>query len=129
MAVRLEEGECTERIIGAAIEVHRELGPGLLESAYEECLCWELSARSLTFERQVALPVVYRGRRLDVGYRLDIVVESCVVVEIKAVESLLAIHEAQLLTYLRLSGHRVGLLINFNVPFLRDGIKRRVLTR
>lgn len=129
MAVRLEEGECTERIIGAAIEVHRELGPGLLESAYEECLCWELSARSMVFERQVALPVVYRGRRLDVGYRLDLVVESCVVVEIKAVESLLAIHEAQLLTYLRLSGHRVGLLINFNVPFLRDGIKRRVLTR
>lgn len=129
MAVRLEEGECTERIIGAAIEVHRELGPGLLESAYEECLCWELSARNMTFERQVALPVVYRGRRLDVGYRLDLVVESCVVVEIKAVEALLAIHEAQLLTYLRLSGHRVGLLINFNVPFLRDGIKRRVLTR
>ncbi len=117
----------TAQIIGAAIEVHRTLGPGLLESAYEACLCVELSERGLRVERQVALPLHYRGKRLDVGYRLDLVVEDEVVVEIKAIDALLAIHDAQLLTYLRLSGKRVGLLLNFNVPVLKDGIRRRVL--
>jgi GxxExxY protein len=114
-------------IIGSAIEVHRVLGPGLLESAYEECLSRELSLRNVPFERQRPLPVDYKGVRLDCGYRLDLLVAETVVVEIKAVEALLPIHEAQLLTYLRLGGWQVGLLINFNVPVLRDGIRRRVL--
>lgn len=117
----------TEAIIGAAIEVHKALGPGLLESAYEECLCCELASRGFACRRQVDLPVVYKTVRLDCGYRLDAVVEDTVVLELKAVESLLPIHEAQLLTYLRLSGKKVSLLINFNVPCLRDGVKRRVL--
>ena len=119
--------ELTKEIIGAAIEVHRTLGPGLLESAYEECLCRELTVRGVPFARQVALPVEFKGLRLDCGYRLDLLVEKKVVVEIKAVESLLPIHEAQLLTYLKLGGWKVGLLINFNVPILMDGIRRRVL--
>ena len=114
------------RIIGAAMEVHRQLGPGLLESAYETCLAYEMELRGIDFRRQQPLPVGYKGVRLDCGYRLDFVVEGCVVVELKAVEKLDPIHEAQLLTYLRLTGHRLGLLINFNVPFLRAGIKRRV---
>ncbi len=117
----------TAQIIGAAVEVHRTLGPGLLESAYEACLCVELTERGLRLARQVVLPLQYRGRVLDVGYRLDLVVENEVVVEIKAIDALLAIHDAQLLTYLRLSGKRVGLLLNFNVPVLKDGIRRRVL--
>jgi GxxExxY protein len=117
----------TERIIGFAIEVHRQLGPGLLESAYEECLCHELSQDGLTFRRQVPLPVVYKSVRLDCGYRLDIVVENSVVIELKAVERLMPIHEAQLITYLKLSGLPTGLLLNFNTPVLRDGIRR--LTR
>ena len=120
------EDEITGEIIGAAIEVHRKLGPGLLESAYEECLCHELSIRQIAFERQVALPVEYKGVRLDCGYRIDIVAEDAVLVELKAVEKLLPIHEAQLLTYLKLSGHQVGLLLNFNVPVLKDGLKRIV---
>ena len=118
--------DLTESIIGAAIEVHRVLGPGLMESAYEECLCRELSLREHTFKRQVALPVTYKGVKLDCGYRIDIVVENTVILELKAVEEIAAIHEAQLITYLKLSDKRVGLLINFNVPVLKDGILRRV---
>lgn len=117
----------TETIIGAAIEVHRNLGPGLLESAYEECLCHELKLRDMSFQRQVPLPVIYKGMRLDCGYRLDLLVNDEVVVELKAVDSLQPIHEAQLLTYLRLGGWNVGLLLNFNVPVLKYGIKRMVL--
>ena len=119
--------ELTSAIIGAGIAVHRELGPGLLESAYEECLCHELTLRGITYERQVPLPVVYKGVRLDCGYRIDLVVEDTVVVELKAVDVFLPVHEAQLLTYLRLTDKRIGLLLNFNVPALRDGIIRRVL--
>lgn len=118
--------EVTEKIIGACIEIHRAIGPGLLESAYEECLCFELSKNGLTFERQKPLPVVYKSVRLDCGYRLDLVVENFVVVELKAVENLLPVHEAQLLTYLKLTGLQVGLLINFNVPVLKQGVKRIV---
>lgn len=117
----------TEKIIGCAIAVHRALGPGLLESAYEECLCYELSEQGLAYVRQVALPVMYKEVRLDCGYRMDIVVENRVVVELKTVDVLLPIHEAQLLTYLKLSKMRVGLLLNFHVKALREGIKRMVL--
>jgi GxxExxY protein len=117
----------TAPIVGAAIEVHRALGPGLLESAYEECLCHELHLRGLAFERQVALPVPYKGLKLDCGYKMDVVVDSTVILELKCVEKILPIHEAQLLTYLKLSGKHVGLLINFNVPLLTQGIVRRVL--
>jgi GxxExxY protein len=116
----------TEEIIGAAIEVHRVLGPGLLESAYEECLAHELSLAKMSFTRQVALPVTYKSRQLDCGYRLDFVVEDAVVLELKVVDSLQPIHEAQLLTYLKLGGWPIGLLINFNVPLLKKGIKRMV---
>jgi GxxExxY protein len=116
----------TERVIGACIEIHRQLGPGLLESAYEECLCYELAQHGLNFERQQALPVVYKGVRLDCGYRLDIVVEDAVILELKTVEKLLPIHEAQLLTYLKLTGLTLGLLLNFNVPVLKDGLRRVV---
>ena len=114
----------TEQIIGGAISVHRILGPGLLESAYEECLCFELSHSKLQFERQVPLPVVYKGVRLDCGYRMDLVVENSVIVEIKAVERIIPVHEAQLLSYLKLADKRVGLLINFHVPVLKSGLKR-----
>lgn len=117
----------TEQIIGAAIEVHRALGPGLLESAYEECLSHELALRGIPFERQRPLPVEYKGVKLDCGYRLDLLVNGLVVIEIKAVESLQRIHEAQLLTYLKIGGWKLGLLINFNVPVLKDGIRRRIL--
>ena len=116
----------TERIIGAAIEVHKALGPGLLESAYEECLAHEFAVANISFERQVPLPVRYKSVELDCGYRLDFLVDKTVVLELKAVEVLHAIYEAQLLTYLRLGGWPVGLLINFNVPVLRKGIKRMV---
>jgi GxxExxY protein len=118
--------ELTKRVIGACIEIHRSLGPGLLESAYEECLCHELSLAGISYERQKPLPVHYKGVNLDCGYRLDLVVEHKLVVELKAVESLLPVHEAQLLTYLKLSGLTLGLLINFNVPVLKSGIKRIV---
>ena len=118
--------ELTERVIGACIEIHRALGPGLLESAYEECLCYELSQAGIKFERQKALPVHYKDVKLDCGYRLDLVVEEKIIIELKAVESLLPIHEAQLLTYLKLSGITLGLLINFNVAMLKHGIKRIV---
>lgn len=117
----------TEKIIGFAIEVHRHLGPGLLESTYEECLCYEFSRDGLAFRRQVPLPVVYKSVRLDCGYRLDIVVADNVVIELKSVERLMPIHEAQLITYLKLSGIPTGLLLNFNTPVLREGIRR--LTR
>lgn len=117
----------TEQVIGAAIEVHRVLGPGLLESAYEECLCYELSQRSLTFQRQVPLPIVYKAVRLDCGYRIDLLVMEQLIIELKTVERLLPIHEAQLLTYLKLKGIRTGLLINFHVVLLKTGIKRLVL--
>ena len=119
--------DLTKEVIGAPMEVHRVLGPGLLESAYEECLCHELELRGLVFERQKALPVVFKAVRLDCGYRLDLLVHNTLVVEIKVVEALLPIHDAQLLTYLKLGGWNVGLLINFNVPILKDGIKRLVL--
>ena len=116
----------TRRIIGAAIEVHRRLGPGLLESAYEACLAFELRQLGFKIETQKALPVLYRDVKLDCGYRLDLVVEDSVIVEIKAVDHLAAIHEAQVLSYLRLSGKRVGLLINFHVRVLKNGLKRIV---
>ena len=118
--------DVTEAIIGAAICVHKELGPGLLESAYEACLAHELTERKLTFERQKALPVIYRGVELDCGYRIDFLVDERVVVELKAVDNLEPIHKAQLLSYLKLSGCKVGLLINFNVKILKDGIHRLV---
>jgi GxxExxY protein len=122
----LKHERLTEAIVGAAIEVHRELGPGLLESAYEECLCHELSSRKLAFRRQVELPVHYKNIHLNCGYRMDILVEDSAVVELKSVEAILPIHEAQLTTYLKLSKKPVGLLLNFNVPVLKDGIVRRV---
>jgi GxxExxY protein len=119
--------ELTHEIIGAAIEVHRTLGPGLLESSYRECLCRELSLRNIEFQRERRLPVQYKGIRLGCGYRLDVLAANLVVVEIKAVDALAPIHEAQLLTYLRLGGWKVGLLINFNVVVLKDGIRRLIL--
>jgi GxxExxY protein len=121
--------ELTRRVIGAAIEVHKALGPGLLESAYENCLAHEFCLVNIHFERQVALPVMYKSFPLDCGYRLDFLVENVVVLELKAVEKLEAIHQAQLLTYLKLGGWPVGLLINFNVPVLMKGIKRMVYDR
>src|SRR5580692_1054056 len=127
MLAQRENDPLTEKIIGFAIEVHRQLGPGLLESAYEECLCYELREAGMAFQRQVPLPVIYKAVRLDCGYRIDVVVEDSVILELKTVERLIPIHEAQLLTYLRLSGLRTGLLLNFNSPVLRDGIRRMVL--
>ena len=127
MAVSREHDPLTERIIGFAIEVHRQLEPGLLESAYEECLCFELKQAGLAFRRQVPLPIVYKTAKLDCGYRLDLVIQDRVVLELKSVERLLPIHEAQMLTYLKLSGLRTGLLLNFNSTVLKDGIKRIVL--
>lgn len=123
----LIEGDLTGEILGAAIDVHRVLGPGLLESAYEACMCRELALRDIPFRSEVALPVHYKGVHLDCGYRVDFVVGERAIVELKSVERLGPIHEAQLLTYLRLSKIRVGLLINFNVPLLPRGIIRRVL--
>jgi GxxExxY protein len=119
--------ELTDAIIGAAMEVHRALGPGLLESTYEMCLCRELSIRRIPFERQIPISVEYKGVKLDCGYRADIVVDRTIVVEIKAIDSLLPIHEAQLLSYLKLGGWKIGLLINFNVELLKHGLRRRVL--
>jgi GxxExxY protein len=122
-----ENTEVTGEVIGAAIDVHRALGPGLLESAYEECLCRELSLRHMPFVKQLPLLVEYKGVRLNCSYRLDLVVASSVVVEIKAVYAIEPIHEAQLLTYMKLGHWRLGLLINFNVPVLRNGIQRMIL--
>ena len=113
-------------IIGAAIEVHKALGPGLLESAYEECLCHELSLRGVSFERQKPLPVEYKGKKLDCGYRLDIIVENTIILELKSCEKIEPIHKVQLLTYLKLSGLHLGLLLNCTVPVMRDGIIRIV---
>lgn len=117
----------TSPILGAALEVHRYLGPGLMESAYEECLCHELHLRELRFQRQVDLPVEYKGLKLNCGYKVNLIVQDEVILELKAVEKLLPIHQAQLLTYLKLARKKVGLLINFNVPLLTQGIIRRVL--
>jgi GxxExxY protein len=119
--------EITREIIGAAIEVHKRLGPGLLESAYEECLLHELHLRNLKVDRQKGLPVVYKEVKLDCGYRLDLLVEGRVIVELKSVENLAPIHEAIILTYLRLSGQKTGLLINFNVTGLKDGVRRFIV--
>ena len=119
--------ELTYETIGAAIEVHRTLGPGLLESSYRECLCRELLLRGIVFRREYGLPLQYKGIQLECGYRIDILVADLVVVEIKAVEKLAPVHEAQLLTYLRLGGWKVGLLMNFNVVVLKEGIYRRIL--
>lgn len=121
-----ERDPLTERIIGAAIEVHRHLGPGLLESTYEQCLCWELAEAGLGFLRQPHIPIIYKGRSLADGYRPDLFVEGRVIVEAKAVERILAVHEAQLLTYLRITGMKVGLLVNFNTRLLVNGVKRFV---
>lgn len=125
---KLLHEDLTERVIGAAIEVHRSLGPGLLESAYEECLCHELQLRGIGFERQVPLPVEYKGVKLDCGYRLDLIVGNVLIIEIKCVEHVLPVHEAQLLTYLKMTSKRVGLILNFNSSVLtRGGIVRKVL--
>ena len=123
----MDLNKITEAIIGASIDVHRELGPGLLESAYEACLAYELAHRGLQVGRQVKLPITYKGVLIDGGYKIDLWVQSLVIVELKAVEKLDPVHEAQLLSYLKLSGSKVGLLINFNVKCLKNGIKRMVL--
>ena len=120
----MDINKLTGQVIGAAIEVHKALGPGLLESAYEECLCHELLLRKISIQRQLAVPIKYKGVNLDCGYQLDIVVANELIVELKACEKVLPIHEAQLLTYLKLTRIKYGLLINFNVPILKEGIKR-----
>lgn len=122
----MQLNDISGQIVDAAMRVHSELGPGLLESAYEACLFFELTKRGFRVERQLELPVVYDGIRVDAGYRLDLLVQGCIIVELKAVEQLANIHQAQLLTYLKLSDKRLGLLINFNVVHLKDGIKRMV---
>jgi GxxExxY protein len=120
----MELNEITKIIIGCAIEVHRNLGPGLLESAYEECLIFELKQKGLNIERQKPVPVVYKDIKLDYGYRIDVLVENAVVIELKAVDSINPVHEAQLLTYMRFAEKQIGLLFNFNVSVLKDGIRR-----
>ena len=122
-----ELNKLTKQIIGAAIKVHRHLGPGLLETAYEACLAYELQQLGLSFERQKALPLVYKEIRLDQGYRIDLLVERKVVVELKVVERIAPVHEAQVLSYLRFSGCKIGLLLNFNVKLLKDGIRRFIM--
>ena len=123
----MELNQVTEGIIGAAIEVHRALGPGLLESAYESCLAYEIAQKGLKVEQQKPLPVVYKEVSLDAGYRLDLVIEKSVIVELKAVDTLTPLHKAQLMSYLKLSGLKLGLLINFNVLLLRNGIQRVIM--
>jgi len=123
----MEFDELSNRVIGSALEVHRELGPGLLESTYEQCLAHELKLNGIRFELQHPLPVKYKGVRLDCGYRVDVLVEDKLIIELKSVEQIKGIHEAQLLTYMRLAGVKIGLLINFNVTKLKNGIKRFVL--
>jgi GxxExxY protein len=125
-ALRIKADGLSREIIGTGIEVHKRLGPGLLESAYEECLCCELGLRGIEFKRQLPLPVIYKGQRLDCGYRLDMLVEDLVIIEVKAIEEIAPIHEAQLLTYLRLRNSWLGLIMNFNVLMLKDGIRRLV---
>ena len=122
----MDINQLSSQIIGAAIEVHKTLGPGLLESAYEECLCHELHLHGVSLERQKQLPVLYKGKRLDCGYRLDIVVEKAIILELKSCEKIEPIHKAQLLTYLKLSGLTLGLILNFNVPVIKNGIVRMV---
>ena len=123
----LQDEELTSQIIGAAIDVHRELGPGLLESAYEACLCFELNLREIPFARQVTLPIVYKSIRVECGYRADVIVANKIVVEVKAIEKVTDLHKAQLLTYLRIAGIKVGLILNFNTAVLKNGIVRLVL--
>ena len=118
--------EISGAVVSAAMTVHTELGPGLLESAYEACLAWKLRQRGFHVETQVPLPLVYHGVKLEVGYRIDLLVDDCVIVEVKSVDGLAPIHEAQVISYLKLSGRKVGLLINFNVLHLKDGIRRLV---
>lgn len=122
--MREDHDPLTNTVIGAAIYVHRTLGPGLLESTYEECLTWALTPRNLELRRQVELPIVFEGHRVNAAYRIDIVVEQQLILEIKTVERVLPVHEAQLRTYLRLSGLKTGLLLNFLVPVMKDGIRR-----
>jgi GxxExxY protein len=125
---KLLHEDLTEQIIGAAIEVHRALGPGLLESAYEECLCHELNIREIPFRRQVSLPVLYKGVKLDCGYRIDLIVDDRVILELKCTEHILPVHEAQLLSYMKMANVRVGILVNFHVATLvRGGIVRKVI--
>jgi GxxExxY protein len=126
MKSEAELNEITRKIIGAAIEVHRALGPGLLESSYQACLAYELAQRDLKFRQQVELPLIYKEVHLDCGYRLDLVVEDAVVVELKAIDGLLPVHEAQLISYLKLGDYRLGLLINFNVKILKKSVRRFV---
>jgi GxxExxY protein len=123
----VEINQLTGQIIGAAIEVHKALGPGLLESVYEECLCHEFGLRQMRYSRQQELPVEYKGVKLDCDYRIDLLVEDLIILELKAVDSLEPIYDAQLLTYLKLAGLKIGLLINFNVPVLKQGIKRLII--
>ncbi|HEX5328076.1 MAG TPA: GxxExxY protein [Acetobacteraceae bacterium] len=123
----LTHGALTERVIGLAIQVHRALGPGLLESAYEECLCFELGDAGIRYARQVPLPLIYRNIRLDCSYQMDAVVEQSLILGIKAIEQLRPLHDAQLLTYLRLSGCAIGLILNFHTVVLKDGIRRLIL--
>ncbi len=122
----MDENELSNKIVGAAIEVHRTLGPGLLESTYEECLCHELALNEILFERQAVMPVVYKGNLLDCGYRVDVIVDRKVILELKSVAEIQPIHKAQLLTYLKLSGLKLGLLLNFNVVLMKDGVNRFV---
>lgn len=123
----MDVDDISKNVIGAAIDVHKAMGPGLLESVYEECLCHELGLRNIQFIRQYEIPVKYKGVELDCRYRLDLLVEDKLVVELKSVEKLMPIHDAQLLSYLKLTRRTVGLLINFNVPFLKQGVRRKVL--
>ena len=125
--IRMDVNELSKAVIGCAIEVHRALGPGLLESTYEICLCHELNLWVIPFERQKPIPVAYKGVKLDCGYRADVIVDRRLLVEIKAIDQTSAIHDAQLLSYLKLSGVSVGLLINFNVRMLKEGVRRKVL--
>jgi len=120
----MDVNQITEKIIGCAIEVHKRLGPGLLESAYEECLSYELKCIGLEIARQVAVPVVYKDIKLECGYRIDILVENCVIIELKSIETFAPVHEAQILTYMKFTNKTIGLLINFNVTLLKNGIKR-----
>ncbi len=126
-ARRLEFDELSNKVIGCAIEVHRNLGPGLLESTYEQCLAHEFKIEGMPFKLQYPLPVEYKGIKLDCGYRIDLLVANSLIVELKSVENVLPIHQAQLLTYMKLSGIKIGLLMNFNVKYIKDGIKRMVL--
>jgi GxxExxY protein len=122
----MRPNEASYKVIGAAIRVHSALGPGILESAYDTCLCYELAQSGLHFEHQVRLPIIYQGNKLSPAYRIDFIVENCLVVEIKCVEKVLPVHRAQLLSYLRLTGLLLGLLLNFNVPHIRHGITRMI---